>query len=158
MCPGENSAKTPQTPHVRLPGYPRSTCLCKSAHSASRADIGGGCVLVGSVPLHHEFFNALLLSRNVHSLKLLLIKLFHDQLYRQDRVKQTSILYSPVLRDDRRSLCKYESATLKLLHVLAHSVAAHPDCVADGGIACVTLIRLAVFYVEQITVDDDRSS
>ena len=45
----------------------------------------------------------------------------------------------------------------KLLHILAHGVAAHPDCVADGGVACVALISFAVLYVEQIPIDDDRS-
>ena len=59
-------------------GVSTPTCLRKSAHSASHADTGGGCVLVGSVPLHHEFFNALLLSCKVYSLKLLLIKLLDD--------------------------------------------------------------------------------
>lgn len=39
--PGENAAKRPQTPRVLLPGYPRSTCLRKSAHSASCADTCG---------------------------------------------------------------------------------------------------------------------
>ena len=50
------------------------------AHTAPHVgDTGGGLsVLVGSVPLYHEFLDTLLLSRNVHSLKLLLIKLFHD--------------------------------------------------------------------------------
>ena len=32
--PDENAAKCPQTPCVLLPGYPRLTCLRKSAHSA----------------------------------------------------------------------------------------------------------------------------
>lgn len=32
--PDENAAKCPQTPRVLLPGYPRLTCLRKSAHSA----------------------------------------------------------------------------------------------------------------------------
>ena len=46
----------------------------------------------------------------------------------------------------------------KLLHILAHSVAAHPDCIADGRVARVTLISFAVLYVKQITVDGNRSS
>ena len=67
--------KRPRTPRVFLPGYPRSTRLRKSAHSASRADTGG-------VTLRHDFFNALLLSCNVRSIELLLIELLDDQLYR----------------------------------------------------------------------------
>ena len=63
--------KRPQTPRVLLPGYPRPTRLRKSAHSTLRADTGG-------ITLRHDFFNALLLSRNVHSLKLLLIELLDD--------------------------------------------------------------------------------
>ena len=97
----------------------------------------------------HESFNALLFTRNVRSLKLLMIELLDDQLYRQDRIEQTPVLYSTVLRDDRRALCEDESTMFKLLHILAHGVAAHPDCVADGGVACVALIRLAVLYVSR---------
>ena len=66
-------------------------------------------------------------------------------------------MYSPILRDDRRALREDEPSTLKLLYILAHCVAAHPDCIADGGIARMTLIRLAVLYVEQITVDGNCS-
>ena len=105
----------------------------------------------------HESFNALLFTRNVRSLKLLMIELLDDQLYRQDRIEQTPVLYSTVLRDDRSAFCKDEPTLFKLLHVLTHGIAAHPDRIADGGIACMTLIRLAVLYVEQITIDDDRS-
>ena len=47
-----------------------------------RTQAGLACVLVGSVPLHPEFFDELLLSRNIHSFKLFLIELFDDQLYR----------------------------------------------------------------------------
>ena len=54
----------------------------------------------------HESFNALLFTRNVRSLKLLMIELLDDQLYRQDRIEQTPVLYSTVLRDDRRAFCK----------------------------------------------------
>ena len=46
------------------------------AHTAPHVRTQAG--LIGGVPLCHEFFDALLLSRNVHSLKLLLIKLLHD--------------------------------------------------------------------------------
>ena len=129
------------------------------AHTAPhvRTQAGLAYVLVGSVPLRHEFFNALLFSRNVRSLKLLLIELLNDQLYRQDRIEQTPVLYSSISSDDCRALCEDEPTLFKLLHVLTHGVAAHTDCIADGGIACVALIRLAVFYVEQITVDDDCS-
>ena len=67
-------------------------------------------------------------------------------------------MYSSILRDDRRAFCKDEPAAFKFLHVLTHGVAAHPDCIAYGCIACVTLIRLAVFYVEQIPIDGNRSS
>ena len=105
----------------------------------------------------HKSFNALLFTRNVRSLKLLMIELLDDQLYRQDRIEQTPVLYSTVLRDDRRAFCKDELPTFKLLHILAHCVATHPNCIADGCVACVTLIRLAVLYVEQIPIDDDRS-
>ena len=63
-----------------------------------------------------------------------------------------SILRTPVSSDDRCALCEDEPPTYKLLHVLTHRVATHPNCVAYGCIACMTLIRLAVFYVEQITV------
>ena len=54
------------------------------AHTAPyvRTQAGLACVLVGSVPLHPEFFDELLLSRNIHSFKLFLIELFDDQLYR----------------------------------------------------------------------------
>ena len=55
-------------------GYPRPTHFRKSAHSALRADTGG----IPLATLCHESFDALLLSRNVHSLKLLLIKLLDD--------------------------------------------------------------------------------
>ena len=94
----------------------------------------------------HESFNSLLFTRNVRSLKLLMIELLDDQLYRQDRVEQTSVSYSPVLRDDRCALCEDEPTPFKLLHILVHCVAAHPDCIADGCIACMALIRLTVFY------------
>ena len=69
-----------------------------------------------------------------------------------------SILRTPVSSDDRCALCEDEPPTYKLLHVLTHRVATHPNCVAYGCIACMTLIRLAVFYVEQITVDGNCSS
>ena len=105
----------------------------------------------------HESFNALLFTRNVRSLKLLMIELLDDQLYRQNRIEQTSVLDSAVSSDDRRAFCKDELPTFKLLHKLAHCVATHPNCIADGCVACMTLIRLAVLYVEQITIDDDRS-
>ncbi len=105
----------------------------------------------------HESFNALLFTRNVRSLKLLMIELLDDQLYRQDRIEQTPVLYSTVLRDDRSAFCKDELPTFKLLHILAHCVATHPNCIADGCVACMTLIRLAVLYVEQITVDGNCS-
>lgn len=54
------------------------------AHTAPhvRTQARLACVLVHSVPLHHEFFNALLLSCNVRSIELLLIELLDDQLYR----------------------------------------------------------------------------
>ena len=54
------------------------------AHTAPyvRTQARLACVLVHSVPLHHEFFNALLLSCNVRSIELFLIELFDDQLYR----------------------------------------------------------------------------
>ena len=116
------------------------------------------CVLVGSVPLHHEFFNALLFPRDVRSLKLLLIELLDDQLYRQDCIEQTSVLRAPVSSDDRRAFCEDEPSMFKLLHILAHSVAAHPNCIADGRVARVALISFAVLYVKQITVDGNRSS
>ena len=50
------------------------------AHTAPhvRTQAGLAYVLVGSVPLHHKFFNALLFSCDVHSLKLLLIELLYD--------------------------------------------------------------------------------
>ena len=67
--------KRPPTPHVRLPEYPRPTCLCKSAHIASRADTGG---ITRLATLCHESFNALLFSRKVRRLKLLLIELLYD--------------------------------------------------------------------------------
>ena len=63
--------KRPRTPRVFLPGYPRSTRLRKSAHSASRADTGG-------VTLRYDFFNALLLSCQIHGPKLFLIELLDD--------------------------------------------------------------------------------
>ena len=99
----------------------------------------------------------MLLSCDVNSIELLLIELLDDQLYWQDRIEQTPVLYSTVLSDDRCAFCKDELPTFKLLHILAHCVATHPNCIADGCVACMTLIRLTVFYVEQITVDDDRS-
>ena len=115
-------------------------------------------MLVGSVPLRHEFFDALLLSCDVRILKLLLIELLDDQLYRQDCVEQTPVLYSSILSDDCRALCEDKYSPFKLLHILAYGIAAHTDCVADGCVACMTLIRLAVFYVEKITVDSNRVS
>ena len=57
------------------------------AHTAPYVRTQAG--LIGGVPLCHEFFNALLLSRNVHSLKLLLIKLLHDELYWPNCMEQT---------------------------------------------------------------------
>lgn len=105
----------------------------------------------------HESFNALLFTRNVRSLKLLMIELLDDQLHWPDCIEQTSVLDSAISSGNRRALCEDEPTAFKLLHILAHGVAAHTDCIADGGIACVALIRLAVFYVEQITVDDDCS-
>ena len=150
LYPGENAAKTPPNAACFPAGYPRPNRLRKSAHNASRAD-------TGSV-LRHEFFNALLFSRNVRSIEPLLIELLDDQLYRQDRIEQTSVLYSPILRDDRRALCEDEPSTLKLLYILAHGVAAHPDCIADGRVARMTLISFAVLYVKQITVDGNCSS
>ena len=50
------------------------------AHTAPnvRTQARLACVLVHSVPLHHEFFNALLLSCNVRSIELLLIELLDD--------------------------------------------------------------------------------
>ena len=50
------------------------------AHTAPhvRTQAGLAYVLVGSVPLHHKFFNVLLFSCDVHSLKLLLIELLYD--------------------------------------------------------------------------------
>lgn len=63
-----------------------------------------------------------------------------------------------VSSDDRCALCEDEPTPFKFLYVLTHCIAAHPDSIADGGIACVTLISFAVFYVEQITVDGNRSS
>ena len=106
----------------------------------------------------HESFNALLFTHNVRSLKLLMIELLDDQLYRQDRIEQTPVLRTSILSDDCRALCEDEPSAFKLLHVLTHSVAAHPNCIAYGCIACVTLIRLTVFYVKQITVDGNCSS
>ena len=49
------------------------------AHTAPhvRTQAGLAYVLVGSVPLHHKFFNALLFSCDVHSLELLLIELLY---------------------------------------------------------------------------------
>ena len=105
----------------------------------------------------HESFNALLFTRNVRSLKLLMIELLDDQLHWPDCIEQTSVLDSAISSDNRRALCEYEPTLFKLLHVLTHGVAAHPDCIADGRVACVALISFAVLYVEQITVDDDRS-
>ena len=65
---------------------------------------------------------------------------------------------APVSSDDRCALCEDEPTPFKLLHIFAHSVSAQPDRVADGGIACMTLISFAVLYVKQITVDGNRSS
>ena len=71
----------------------RRTFVCRGIHALPvsvkahtaphvRTQARLACVLVHSVPLHHEFFNALLFPRDVHGLKLLLIELFNDQLYR----------------------------------------------------------------------------
>ena len=67
--------KRPRTPRVRLPGYPRSTCAVK-AHTAPH--VGRQAGLLALATLCHEFFNALLFSRNVCSIELLLIELLDD--------------------------------------------------------------------------------
>ena len=153
LCPGENAAKTP--PNAARWGIHAPPASVK-AHTAPHVRTQAG--LLALATLCHESFNALLLSCKVHGLELLLIELLDDQLYRQDRIEQTSVLYSTVLSDDRCAFCEDEPSALKLLHILAHSVAAHTDCIADGRVARVTLIRLAVLYVKQITVDGNRSS
>ena len=154
--PGENAPKRRTFFCIGIHALPAPVKAHTAPHVWTQAWLE--CVLIGSVHLCHEFFNALLFTRNVRSIELLLIELLDDQLYRQDSIEQTPVLYSTVLRDDRSAFCKDEPATLKLLHILAHSVAAHPDCVADSGIACMTLISFTVLYVKQITVDGNRSS
>ena len=71
--------KRPQTPRVLLRGIHAPPASVK-AHTAPhvRTQAGLAYVLVGSVPLHHKFFNALLFSCDVHSLELLLIELLYD--------------------------------------------------------------------------------
>ena len=46
------------------------------AHTVPRVGTQAGSLV--SATLHHEFFNALLFSRNVRRLKLLLIELLYD--------------------------------------------------------------------------------
>ena len=75
--------KRPQTLRVLLMGYPSPLAPVKTDTAPHvRTQAGLAYVLVGSAPLHHEFFNALLFTRNVHSFKLLMIELLDDQLYR----------------------------------------------------------------------------
>ena len=78
--PGENAPKRSTFFCIGIHALPAPVKAHTAPHVWTQAWLE--CVLIGSVPLHHEFFNALLLSCNVRSIELLLIELLDDQLYR----------------------------------------------------------------------------